>query len=1009
MGVRHWVLKVTTGAAAFALAFLAAGVVSPFWCRTACAEEVPQNVTASADVPPLKVTLVPYPVEGALEVESDATGLVQAGRNPACFRISLVRDGHALCSAVHRLAKGEGRATVSLPIRDLAPGNYAVSVVAEDDAQLVLARATLPFEMPVRPYWLGSAEGLSPDLPAGWLPVEAQGSVVRVWGREYRFDNGLFMTAATAKGASLLAGAPIEARLRWRGGEAAVSGPPASVGELSSARVGLAASGEAGPFRLEGTITVEFDGMVRTDFTLSGPPDVPLEELIVRIPLEAEHAKYLYHYPGRWGTAYNAGALPPEGWTHSFKPLVWLGDEERGFCWFTESDRNWAPLDNEEAIQIKREGERVVLQLNVIKSPQLLASPLQYTFGFQATPVKEVTEDVWDFRICHHGSYGIESQPFRVSSPITYPAEGNISLDQGTIEMWVVPMFDPDVVVPEGAGRGDFNQDLFTLALPNDGVVGFYCNIDDRGMRFYLKDGPDYPLVVGARSRWQMGERHHVAVTWGDAVRIYGDGELLATADYKGTIARDLSKAEMRLGAAPSRFIVDSIRISDIPRTTFNLSGPPMLDEHTLLLDNFDTEASDSAEQPLPPEKCAGQRRVSVGGSPFVPAKFGAGVRLYPEGDEQLTVLDRLAQLGVRTLCFHEHWADIQNYPLPSRPESLRRLVQACHERGIRLLLYFGYLMSDLAPEYPLYSNECLVRPRGGDYTRQPQQTAYMVCYASHWQDFIVQGIARMMDEYGIDGVYLDGTSEPWACTNTRHGCGYQAPDGSIRPTYSFFATRRIMKRIYNVVKARKPNGLVNVHQSTAMTPPTLSFATSYWDGEQFGSIERGAEVFELLPLDAFRTEFMGRQWGVPAEFLCYNRPYTYSEAMSFTLLHDVLVRGNLGGSLEMESALWREMEDFGRRQAEWLPYWSNSNVVQVEPSTCKASLYNRGPLGVVLIVSNLGEAAAQAIVTLDAGALGLPQVAALDILTRERLDWDGKTLGVALQPLSFAAVRLVP
>lgn len=71
-----------------------------------------------------------------------------------------------------------------------------------------------------------------------------------------------------------------------------------------------------------------------------------------------------------------------------------------------------------------------------------------------------------------------------------------------------------------------------------------------------------------------------------------------------------------------------------------------------------------------------------------------------------------------------------------------------------------------------------------------------------------------------IDGVYLDGTSEPWGCRNLQHGCGYERADGSPGKTYPFFAVRQLMKRIYTVVKSRKPDGLVNVHQSTCMATP---------------------------------------------------------------------------------------------------------------------------------------------------------------------------------------------
>jgi hypothetical protein len=623
----------------------------------------------------------------------------------------------------------------------------------------------------------------------------ARDGLVRVVLREYRFGAGPFLTGVMAKGAALLA-RPIEACLRWPGGEAKLSGPPGRLQDRSDARAVLQGRGEAGPFAVEGTTTVEFDGMIRTDFALVAPVGTVVEEFSLRVPIKSQYAKYLYHYPGQWGSVKNAGALPADGWRHPFKPLIWLGDEDRGLCWFAETDENWTPTDNPEAIRIIHQGGVVTLELHIIAAPRPLDEPLKFTFGFQATPVKAPTEDAWEFRICHEGNYGIESAPY-------------------------------------------------------------------------------------------------------------------------------------------------------------------------------------------------GQ------------AATGSG----PGG---MTVLDHLAQLGVRTIVFHEHWTDIQNYTSTTHGDELRRLVKACHDRGIRLLLYFGYEMSNIAPEYPAYAEECLVRPRAGGYTRKPDQTAYIVCYRSHWQDFLAQGIARVMDEYGVDGVYLDGTANPWGCANARHGCGYQARDGTRRPTYPIFAVRQVMRRIYNIVKSRKADGLVNVHQSTCMTIPTLAFATSYWDGEQISGIARGGDVLETLPLDSFRTEFMGRQWGVPAELLCYGQPYSYQEAMAIALLHDLLVRGQGEGNLELESKLWRVMDGFGRRQAEWRPYWANQEVVKATPSDVKVSLYRRGGRGVMLVISNLGKSEADTTVSLSGKALGLPRkTTAVDALTAEEMAWDGARLRLRLGPLSFRLVHI--
>ena len=98
--------------------------------------------------------------------------------------------------------------------------------------------------------------------------------------------------------------------------------------------------------------------------------------------------------------------------------------------------------------------------------------------------------------------------------------------------------------------------------------------------------------------------------------------------------------------------------------------------------------------------------------------------------------------------------------------------------------------MSTIAPEWDEYHEKCLVFPRRGGYKRryqpEPDQTAYIVCYRSAWQDFIAAHLQKLVEEYGIDGVYLDVTSEPWGCRNTLHGCGYKRPDGSIGASFAF-------------------------------------------------------------------------------------------------------------------------------------------------------------------------------------------------------------------------------
>jgi hypothetical protein len=317
--------------------------------------------------------------------------------------------------------------------------------------------------------------------------------------------------------------------------------------------------------------------------------------------------------------------------------------------------------------------------------------------------------------------------------------------------------------------------------------------------------------------------------------------------------------------------------------------------------------------------------------------------------------MDHLERMGVKTLVIHQQWTEIQAYGSTQKhQQKLRDLVDACHERDIRLLVYFGYELSDIAPEWDLYRDEILVKPRRGGYERRDYpQTAYICCFKSPWKEYYLTSIARMIDEYDIDGVYLDGTTEPFGCTNAMHGCGYVGEDGERHRTYPIFAVRDLMRRMRHVVKSRKPDGLISAHMSATVSIPTLAFVDSYWDGEQLDVHEHGFR----LPLDAFRAEFMGHNWGVPAEFLNYlNRPFTYEEGLPLALLHDVPVRPRVRGRLlEMMSRVWGAWDAIDIERAEWHPYWRDGGPVTAEDENVPVSTHV-GPGGKLIVAMNASD-----------------------------------------------------
>lgn len=378
---------------------------------------------------------------------------------------------------------------------------------------------------------------------------------------------------------------------------------------------------------------------------------------------------------------------------------------------------------------------------------------------------------------------------------------------------------------------------------------------------------------------------------------------------------------------------------------------------------------------------------------------YGHSLSLPEKEVDGKPALQHFAEKGVRAMLVWRWWEAFA-YPLPiGYEEQFRELVQACHAHGIKVVPYVGgFLLSELAPEAPFFRDEMAKHPVVLFPLSMPglkNQTGYIACQRSFWQDFLVDGIAQLIDEYDVDGVYLDSTTMPWACTNAMHGCGLDEGDGRRKPVYPVFSVRETLRRTYTVVKQRKPDGIVDVHTYDCMHSGALGFATSYWNGEQ---LRRGPEYKpDALPLDRFRTEFMGANWGVLADLLYYVLG-GYRQCCAIALLHDVPVRSENLNDLEVESALWNLREEFGCKAAEWLPYWRNAEHVDISPADCFVSLYRHPENGVLAYVSNLSKQDAEVQITLKAETLGLPAgLAARDALSAAALPMQDGTVALAI------------
>ena len=413
-------------------------------------------------------------------------------------------------------------------------------------------------------------------------------------------------------------------------------------------------------------------------------------------------------------------------------------------------------------------------------------------------------------------------------------------------------------------------------------------------------------------------------------------------------------------------------------------------------------------------------------------------LNLMEDGPNRMPALQYYAKTGVRHLWINPH----DNWPWPwptDKPFSraLHRLINTAHAEGLKIYAYLIHeRMPTNVPEYDVHGLHMSNLPLS------PYESNTAFCAKSKAaQDAIVYNFARRLDVYGDDGVYLDGTGVHMkSCQNTGHGCGYHPRQGSIHirgavsfdqaergsggkvgpvyPTYTIFADRQFIKRLYTVVKTRRPDGVLDVH-SWYYNSGGLAYADVLWTGEQWWHFRgKGVKyVAAELTLDVFRTAFTGRQFGVAAETLPYRLlgdNEKNSQVAATSLLHDIPVRIRSQDTeyFDIMSRLWKVRERFGAKEAEKLFYWNNQQYVTVGPEKCYATLMKHPTNGVLAFVSNLDREARTVKVAFNMNKLGLAgqKLEVFDVLTEKpvALAADGK-LSVPLDSESWVYIWLRP
>ena len=247
-------------------------------------------------------------------------------------------------------------------------------------------------------------EALSADnvLPP-FDPVKTDGQTVTVWGRRYQLGQSGLIEQVKIIGEDYLSHG-ITPKLIINGKPVQWIARKAEIISSGRGRVQYRSVLEAAELTWSALTTVEYDGMVRIDLKLIPKKAITLDHFSYEAQLSRENAKFV-HFIGAPEVINHSIMIPSESFSfklpendgihvaESFKSLLWLGNHEKGLLWFAPSMQNWWPHDpaRTDGLMVSSKGGVVALTVSPVVKPMPLNHPVNYTFGFFATPVRPMT------------------------------------------------------------------------------------------------------------------------------------------------------------------------------------------------------------------------------------------------------------------------------------------------------------------------------------------------------------------------------------------------------------------------------------------------------------------------------------------------------------------------------------------------------------------------------------------------------------------------------------------
>lgn len=267
--------------------------------------------------------------------------------------------------------------------RSRTPGGYKLALVNADNGE--------PVQLKELHYpGIGSWEKMTfdnriiPPLSRLESRTGDKSLTAAVWNRTYRWEGGLFPAQISSSRLPMLA-APVALLING----ALFSADRFAVGSAADHRVEFTADGENDCGKIRESGWIEYDGFLWQELELVAKKALNDVRLVVRLPNSI--AKYVHAAGlGAWSSQITAAIRPGER-ALGFFPVVWLGMEDKGLCFFAESCQSWR-VPKQNCMRLVRQADQTALEV-CFAAGLKAGETLRWDFGFLASPVKPLPKN----------------------------------------------------------------------------------------------------------------------------------------------------------------------------------------------------------------------------------------------------------------------------------------------------------------------------------------------------------------------------------------------------------------------------------------------------------------------------------------------------------------------------------------------------------------------------------------------------------------------------------------